>query len=308
MKKLSLFKFISCVIALTLGSSLALADVRVQKLCQKPTGADRQYPACFGDPEFTEFCRVGVRGDWLDTTNRVVYVSGPRVTPTIERKGVDRQLAPFGAEVCDPGANKDREGFVELQLRDIEGSGTLRLKLERPGGSDIISIPIKDGSMRIRPSLTSSPIKVVLAQNQPNQTVRFTIQGRGLDRLRVKSQANIDAEFRNAGRLTGSTFRIVETHADVVRPPAKSETATIEVQIRGFDNRPASARLTSIVEFPQGISEFNAIFQPPLVHFGLAEAPVHNSGSVSSSSNAPPLILINQGAPNCRRNAQGGCI
>lgn len=305
MKKLAFYKFASGVIALTLGSSLAHADVRVQKLCYKPISVPSSTgskPVCFADPEtITESCTVGVRGDWLDTTNKVVYVSGPRVTPTIEKKGVDRQIARNGIEVCDPGANKDREGFVELKLKNIEGSGTLRLKLERPGGSDTISIPIKNGSQRIG----THPITVGLARDQPIQTVRFAIHGKSLDTLRVKTQADIDTAFRNAGGSTGNTFRIVETHTVNVNPPAKSESATIEVRTNGFSNniKLINVKLTDIVQFPQGTSEFNATFGSPFVGFGLA---LSSSGS-SSLPRGP--ILINQGrAGDCARNAAGACI
>ena len=129
----------------------ANAEVRLQIACPLvsgfPPGTGSLTNRCLSG---LHGCTVGVRGDWLDITNTVEIIAGPGADISAIEKGVD-----FGG-VCVPRAAKSREGYVKFNIGNIERAGTLRLRLNRPGGSDTISIEVRDGSTYLRPGLQAA--------------------------------------------------------------------------------------------------------------------------------------------------------
>lgn len=119
-------------------------------------------------------CWVGVRGDWLDLTDSVSVASGPRASIRIDEKGVEDSGAIQGD--CIPRSNKDREGYVRLILDDIAGSGTMRIRLSRPGGQDTISVDVKDGATFLATKLDGNVADAGVART-------FNLRGANLDRL-----------------------------------------------------------------------------------------------------------------------------
>lgn len=164
----------------------ALADVRAQHVCFPSfsfTEVQRiiDTGVCFSGSEHT--CWVGVRGDWLDLTGSVSHVSGPTATIEIVAKGVEDSGAIGGD--CIPRSNKDREGFVRLHLKNINGAGTMRLRLNRVGGQDTISVTIRDGrtflSKKLEPRFTTA---------RAGEAKVFELEGSGLGKLQLKGSSS----------------------------------------------------------------------------------------------------------------------
>jgi hypothetical protein len=255
-------------------SSQVLAEVRAEKRCPG---------TCFShSASVSESCRVGLRGDWLDITDRVTQLSGPRASVTILRKGVERGF-PFGVDVCDPGSRKSREGFIELKLTGLQGSGTVRLRLDRPGGSDTISIPVSDGSVRLQPHTYSV---------SRDRESTLEVVGRGLAALRVRPQADIDAYFSRPGNIV----RIVEIRPNIVLGYDLGELAIIQVNLSGGGfSSGRSLDLTRLVHFPRGTPAYNIAFGNPKLEL---RSPTTSPTTAPARRNGP--ILIDNGD-------RGGC-
>lgn len=180
----------------------ASAEVRAQSACSlypsslfanPPRMSSTSEGRCFsGDHR----CFVGVRGDWLDLTGSVDRVSGPSVGRIdIDKTGVEDSGSLSGD--CIPRSNKDREGFVRLILEDIEGAGTLRLRLNRPGGQDTISVTVLDGKTFLGTKLEGN-----FADTGVSKV--FNLKGANLGRLRMK-QVN-----RVSGLTSNTTLNTVD--------------------------------------------------------------------------------------------------
>jgi hypothetical protein len=138
-------KSLVMMFAACLALHYGIADARFlgQKVCASipfPDGGD-----CW---EFDGArCVIGVRGAFLDLTNQVTVVtSRPSATATIVGTGVD--TAP--SNQCVP-TGQGREGYVSIQLTNIEGTGRMTIKLLRPnavGGRDFddIEVDVKRGT------------------------------------------------------------------------------------------------------------------------------------------------------------------
>ncbi|HYN43430.1 MAG TPA: hypothetical protein VE129_16755, partial [Thermoanaerobaculia bacterium] len=74
-----------------------------------------------------------------------------------------------------------REGFIIIELRNIENAGNLRLKMERPAltgrDSDTVTVEVKNGDTFLNRSSPGS-VEVGVSRN-------FALRGRGLDKLRL---------------------------------------------------------------------------------------------------------------------------
>jgi len=211
-------------------------------------------------------CDVGIRGDWLDTTNKVTHISGPRAAiVSFGRNSVDKVIpVPFGVPaVCDPGTTKAREGFVLLSLNSITGSGNMRLRLDRPGGSDTVSIPIINGGIGLSPGNYSVPL---------NQEIILDVRGRNLQTLRARPQAAIDANFARSGNVV----QILDIRDDVNHGAIQIQVARVRLQLTDFRNGGSSIDLTNLIHFPQGVTEFNQIFGQPTISF---KVPTRNTGT-----------------------------
>ena len=166
----------------------ANAEVRLQMACPIvsgfPPGTGSLANRCLSG---LHGCTVGVRGDWLDITNTVEIIAGPGADISAIEKGVD-----FGG-VCVPRAAKSREGYVKFNIANIERAGTLRLRLNRPGGSDTISIEVRDGSTYLRPVQTAA--SRFTKEHEPKV---FALSGKNLDKLVLTRASAIDNAKRKA--------------------------------------------------------------------------------------------------------------
>jgi len=287
MKNSQYLKVIPSLILFSLFSNTAFSEVRAMKLCSKQV--NQILPVCVGNPMPGSYitCRVGVRGDWLDITSKVTHISGPRAANvSINYKSVAKVVpVPFGTlAVCDPGTTKAREGFVELDLGSITGTGNMLLRLDRPGGSDTVSIPIINGGIGLSPRTYSVPL---------NQEVILDVYGRNLQTLRARPQAAIDANFARPGNVV----QILEIRDDFNSGAIQSQKARVRLQLTDFRNSASSIDLTNLIHFPQGVTEFNQIFGQPTISF---RVPTSNTGT-SQLPSSPILI------GSCRPTAANPC-
>lgn len=266
MKNYQFLKIIFSLVLFSIFSSSSFAEVRTKKLCIKQ---DNQIlPVCVGNPMPGPYvsCRVGIRGDWLDTTNKVTHISGPRAANVnIDYKSAEKVVPlPFGVpSTCDPGTTKAREGFIQLTIGSITGTGNMILRLDRPGGSDTVSIPVTNGGIGLTPRAYFIPLI--------NQEVILDVTGRNLATLRVRSQTEIDANFARPGNIV----QILEIIDDVNSGAVRSQKARVRLQLTDFRNAGSSIELTNLIHFPQGVTEFNQIFGQPTISFGV---PTRNTG------------------------------
>jgi hypothetical protein len=258
MKNYQFLKIIFSLVLFSIFSSSSFAEVRTKKLCNHD---NYDLPVCVGNPMpgFYGSCRIGIRGDWLDTTNKVTHISGPRaVLVQIDYKSAEKVVPlPFGVpSACDPGTTKAREGFIQLTIGSITGTGNMILRLDRPGGSDTVSIPVTNGGIGLTPRAYNIPL---------NQEVILDVTGRNLATLRVRSQAEIDANFARLGNVV----QILEIKDGVNIGAVRSQIARVRLQLTDFRNARKSIELTNLIHFPQGVTEFNQIFGQPTISFGV---------------------------------------
>jgi hypothetical protein len=123
---------------------------------------------------------IGVRGEWLDWTDRVSRVI-PFLPPgqpiprfTIEETGVDNSGGP-----CVPNTTRDREGFVLFSVTNVFTPGTVRIRLSRWNGFDIIDVPFRDGTF------ASPNLPAASRTARVNEAQTFEIRGFNLTGLQT---------------------------------------------------------------------------------------------------------------------------
>ena len=248
----------------------ARADVRAQAACPLyPSTLFSNAPRMSGSPGGRCFsgltCWVGVRGDWLDLTSSFSIVSGPSARIRISEQGVEDSGALNGD--CIPRSNKDREGYVRLVLENIDGDGTMRIRLSRPGGQDTISVEVLDGKTFLATKLDGNFADTGVAKV-------FNLKGANLDRLKLK-QLN-----RASGLTRTNTLNTVAVPTGLVNPEfdeilSRTDT-TARVRLTFPDS--GTVNLESRLEFEGG--------EPPLnVSLGWPTVNVHRS---SGAQNPPP--------------------
>ena len=181
------------LVALAVVPQLAAASLRDKNIC--PSLANNVgMPAGSVVPDvcYSGFgCTVGLRGDWLDLTDRVsitwargTAANGPLPRVSIGSAGAEPQARGF----CVPPSNKTREGYVEVLLQDIAITGDFKLTVHRPGlggvtrDSNELTITIRDGTRFLNPLATNNGIAVATAGTERILELR----GRGLENLRVR--------------------------------------------------------------------------------------------------------------------------
>lgn len=142
-------------------------------------------------------CVVGLRGDWLDVTDRVSIGTTSMDMPTFlsaQRRTPRVSIGEAGADVraresCVPPSRKSREGYVAIEVEDIAVTGWLRVTAARPGPlgvgrhQDGVDVEFRDG----RHFLHTQPGYGRSFTVTAGRVVDLQLTGRGLDKLRVKA-------------------------------------------------------------------------------------------------------------------------
>jgi hypothetical protein len=267
---------------------------------------------CYSSQYFK--CSLGVRGDWLDITDKVSIVSGPTATITITDKGADNKNSEYGSLGSGivpkvPPMNGGREGYVLLELKNISGPGTMRIKMERPAAfgrdSDFVSVSIKDGSFGLDPSQT---VRSVTA----GHTKTIEIFGYGLNGISVKpgfksqpasTASNNSQRIQSvAGKVNSSVKdsvgqNLASAQSNMQLPPevkilsresgVLSEKMTVEFNLH---NSTSSFDLNTkdIFTFSKGVPPMNADKGWPIIHVNRGcslGSPGCSAGSGAASSN-----------------------
>ncbi|MEP6906453.1 MAG: hypothetical protein ABI858_00505 [Pseudoxanthomonas sp.] len=136
-------------------------------------------------------CTVGMRGDWLDITNKVgiLYKSTPgsgeialNAEVSIAARGDDIRAS----NACVPVSQRDREGYVAVLLEEIRGAGRAQVLASRPAfagiGTDFnfVDIEVRDGTRYLHPVQRAA----LAARVGEVKTIELT--GRGLQDLRIR--------------------------------------------------------------------------------------------------------------------------
>lgn len=187
--------------------------------CAEPEPVDVRlnglHKVCFsGHP-----CTVGVRGAWLDFTDQITRVSGPKARFEIVKKGTESDPFPVS---CFPTGRPGGEGYVVFRLTNIvrdSSDSTLRIKLSRPGtlglgrDSDTISVTVLKGAKYL-----SNVDRHVVVVNEPKV---LTFTGGRLDLLRLKDPAPGDAILSVNRTSTRARVRLTFTSTDNVKANVK---------------------------------------------------------------------------------------
>lgn len=251
------------LLAVSLVPLTAWAGIRDKNVCPS-LGNDVDVPAgrVVEDVCYSGFrCTVGLRGDWLDLTDRVSIgaLQGQPFLPSYPRVSIGSAGAdPQARDACVPPSNKTREGYVAIEVQDIAVTGGFKLTVHRPGmggitrDSNEMLLTIRDGTRFFNPLATASgPASV------PAGIERIVeLRGRGLDNVRLKPgirqpfppatsgssvapprgtslqsaaaglRANVDVTARSSQALSQMTFEpapfeVVSARYDVVRLKVK---------------------------------------------------------------------------------------
>lgn len=175
---------------LPLSAHAALSDSRV---CPK-LSPEISAPAGVQIPEvcYSGFnCTVGMRGDWLDITNRVNMSNS--TPPTLEHAAANAEasIAARGTEIrasnaCVPVSQRDREGYVAVLLEELRGAGGARVTAYRPAfagmGTDFnsVDIEVRDGTHYLH------PVQRAALSARVGEVKTIDLTGRGLQDLRIK--------------------------------------------------------------------------------------------------------------------------
>jgi hypothetical protein len=275
------FKVLGLIVFALMLSSPAFAEVRLQSACPLyPSGLFTEVPRMGSSPGGRCYsghtCWVGVRGDWLDITDSTTILSGPRASIRISEKGVEDSGSLNGD--CIPRSNKDREGYVRLALENISGSGTMRIRLNRAGGSDTINVEVLDGTTFVGTRIDGS------AAADTGESKIYSLKGANLDRLRLK-QANrisgLTSNLGSAGTVSGISSRPTQLEADGI--VSSTETTA---RVRLTFSEAGTFSLENRLEFEGGEPPLNASLGWPEVH-------IHRA---SGAQNPPPVAPVQGGS------------
>lgn len=252
-------------------------------------------------------CYLGVRGDWLDITDKLTIISGPTATITITDKGADNKYSEnisLGSFEKVPAMRGGREGYILLELKNISGPGTMRIKMERPAfagrDADYVNINIKDGTFGLSPEQNIRSINA-------GQTKIVEIFGYGLNGVSVKpgfsSQPTTNTSVNSqrmqsvAGQINatvkdsvGQTLSTLQANAQLT-PEVKilsretgllQDKMTVEFNLR---NSTQQLRLNTadMFTFSKGTPPINARYGWPTIH-AWASCAAGSEGCSSSSS------------------------
>lgn len=219
-------------------------------------------------------CTVGMRGNWLDITNRVLFkpveLSAP---PKLE---AEPSIAERGAKIrannaCVPVSNKDREGYVAVLVEEIKGSGAASIRAERnaPPGQpwfDVVPLEVRDGSHFL------NPVQPRTLNARVGVVTTIEITGRGLRDLIVRSKPP------GPRPAVGAIDRMTKN----IRKPATSEqmlalaNPTVSIVSQSYDKamlkvnfeRAGTVSLGDYLQFSVGVPAINQDLGWPEVQVG----------------------------------------
>ena len=160
-------------------------------------------------------CTVGMRGDWLDITNRVSmgFTPGPITGQTYAN--AEASIAARGVEIrasnaCVPVSQRDREGYVAVLLEEVKGAGKARVKASRPGlagigsDSDSVEIEVRDGTHYLHPvqrAALSARVGEVKTIDLNAAADACHVDADRLDCFQILRPAQPESELRQAGHV-----------------------------------------------------------------------------------------------------------
>lgn len=269
---------LSAVTLLPWSAHAALSDSRV---CPK-LSPDISAPAGVQVPEvcYSGFnCTVGMRGDWLDITNRVTMGPTTPPTPTHAAANAEASIAARGTEIrasnaCVPVSHRGREGYVAVLLEEVKGAGKARVTAIRPGfagvgtDSNSVELEVRDGTHYLHPVQRA----VLSARVGEAKTIELT--GRGLQDLRIKMRPPTN----NPSTVKPITARMPSAIAGL-RSPATAQqmlavqTPPVSMVSKSYDrlslqvnfDRQRTISLADYLEFTVGDPAINRDLGWPLI-------------------------------------------
>lgn len=213
----------------------ALSD---SKVCPK-LSPEVSAPAGVQVPEvcYSGFnCIVGMRGDWLDITNRVTM--GPTTVPTLQHAAANAEasIAARGTEIrasnaCVPVSQRDREGYVAVLLEEVKGAGGARVAAIRPGfagiGTDFNSVDfeVRDGTHFLHPVQRAA----LSARAGEAKTIELT--GRGLQDLRARPRPPATSPAATAPTANPAIRRMAPAIAGVRSNLTPQQLAALQIPV-----------------------------------------------------------------------------
>jgi len=261
---------LSALALLPWSAHAALSDSRV---CPK-LSPEISAPAGVRVPEvcYSGFnCTVGMRGDWLDITNRVTMGPTTPPTPTHAAANAEASIAVRGTEIrasnaCVPVSHRDREGYVAVLLEEVKGVGKARVTAIRPGfagvgtDSNSVELEVRDGTHYLHPVQRAA----LGARVGEAKTIELT--GRGLQDIRVKPRAaaNVPAAPRSGASRMPSTIANLRGPATVQQLLSLPAPA-VSIVSRSYDrlslqvnlDRQGTISLADYLEFSVGDPAIN---------------------------------------------------
>ena len=261
---------LSALTLLPWSAHAALSDSRV---CPK-LSPEISAPAGVQVPEvcYSGFnCTVGMRGDWLDITNRVTMGPTTPPTPTHAAANAEASIAARGTEIrasnaCVPVSHRDREGYVAVLLEEVKGVGKARVTAIRPGfagvgtDSNSVELEVRDGTHYLHPVQRAA----LSARIGEAKTIELT--GRGLQDIRVKprASANVPAAPRSGASRMPSAIANLRGPATVQQLLSLPAPA-VSIVSRSYDrlslqvnfDRQGTISLADYLEFAVGDPAIN---------------------------------------------------
>jgi hypothetical protein len=321
MKYLRFTHGITCFISLVLLMHVAAAEAAMRAFFLNGINNKPCYSENYN-------CHLGVRGDWLDITDKVTIVSGPTATIKITDTGTDDKNSEYGSLGSGvvpqvPPKNGGREGYVLLELSNIVGSGTMRIKMERPafGGrdADFVNITIKDGSYGLDPnqtlrSVTAGHVKTVeiFGNGLNGISVKPGFRSQPATTARASSQQVQSVANQTSASVAQSASQNLSTvTANLQLPPEVKilsressgiwEKMTVEFNIRNSTNS-FDLSTQDIFTFSKGVPPMNTDKGWPTIHVNRGcslGSPGCSAGSNTNAGNA-------SGATAVAGNTSGG--
>lgn len=178
-------------------------------------------------------CDIGMRGDWLDITNEVVFTPVRHGRSNVSAGGaVHSRGTESNGGLCVPRAGRDREGYILVRATHIAGEGRMRVTARRPGPlgasvhSDHYDFDVRDGSHYLEPFPQRGLAMRV------GQTKVFEIAGEGVEDIRVKPQPLALAYTTASAARAPRTLAAAAT----LRAPANAQILQRTVQLQRSNN------------------------------------------------------------------------
>lgn len=322
-KSLQFCRCVAYVTACLLVMQIATAQAAMREFYLKGNDGGECYSG-----KYMLSCSLGLRGDWLDITDRVTIVSGPTATLTITDKGAgnytENSSFDFYAKV--PPMRGSREGYLLLELNNISSPGTMRIKMERPAfagrDADYVNITIKDGSFGLKPdqhipSINAGQSKTVeitgYGLNGVSVKPGFNSQpttGATTNRQRIQSAASqVNTAVKDSVGQTLSTLQVNAQLPPEVKILSRETGPVFDKMTVEFNLRNSSQQFeldtASIFTFSKGPPPVNARFGWPTIHVW-ASCAAGSSGCGSSATSGGNRSGVSSGTTTGTGNPGGG--